>query len=135
VTGVARQTSTASGPTRGPQRRGYLRRARRRGAGHADADRHRHPADGDADPRGYADADDHAHGLAAAVDYTIATGTATIVPGVDDTGNHCDDCLSTIALPFPFRLYDQTFTSADVSSDGQLDLQAGDSGYLKHLPA
>jgi hypothetical protein len=52
--------------------------------------------------------------------YSYATATGTIVPGVDDTGNHCDDCLTTISLPFAYTLYDQTFTSASVDSNGTL---------------
>jgi hypothetical protein len=54
---------------------------------------------------------------------------ATIVPGTIDTGNHCDDCLTTISLPFAFRLYDQTFTSAQVSSNGQVDFGTADSNF------
>ena len=62
--------------------------------------------------------------------YSYATGTATIVAGVDDTGNHCDDCTTQITLPFAFRLYELSFTSAYVSSNGQLDFQQDDSSYL-----
>ena len=50
--------------------------------------------------------------------YVISTGTGTIEPGTTDTGNHCDDCTTAIALPFPITFYDQTFTSANVSSNG-----------------
>src|SRR4051794_28688381 len=34
--------------------------------------------------------------------YQIATGTATIVPGVTDAGNHTDDGTTNITLPFTF---------------------------------
>jgi hypothetical protein len=54
--------------------------------------------------------------------YLTSTGTDTIVPGTDDTGNHCDDCATSIALPFPVSVYGQTFTAANVSSNGTLDL-------------
>ena len=50
--------------------------------------------------------------------YVISTGTGTIEPGTTDTGNHCDDCTTAIALPFPIMFYDQTFTSANISSNG-----------------
>ncbi len=50
--------------------------------------------------------------------YTFTSGTGTLVPGVDDTGNHCDDCTTVISLPFSVTLYDQTFTSATVGSNG-----------------
>src|SRR4029078_7934926 len=43
--------------------------------------------------------------------YTVAQITDTIVPGTTDIGNHGDDTVTTIALPFPFTLYDQSFTS------------------------
>ena len=50
--------------------------------------------------------------------YTFTSGTGTIVPGVTDTTNHCDDCTTVISLPFSVTLYDQTFTSATVGSNG-----------------
>src|SRR5205807_5246724 len=53
-------------------------------------------------------------------DYTITTTTGTIVPGVTDTGNHCDDCITPIALPFPVTFYDQIFFSVGISSNGNL---------------
>ena len=53
--------------------------------------------------------------------YTITDGTDTIVPGDADTGNHGDDVDTPVTLPFPFTLYDQTFTSVNVSSNGRLD--------------
>ncbi len=61
--------------------------------------------------------------------YAIAATTATIVPGTTDVGNHCDDCNSPITLPFPVTLYGQTYTTASVSSNGQLNFGAPDSGY------
>ena len=54
--------------------------------------------------------------------YSIATATGTIVAGTTDTGNHCDDCNTQISLPFPFQLYDQTFTTAFVDSEWQSGL-------------
>jgi hypothetical protein len=53
--------------------------------------------------------------------YTITAGTDTIVPGSTDTGNHCVWCDTVISLPFPFVLYDQTFTAVNVTSSGRLD--------------
>ena len=50
--------------------------------------------------------------------YTFTSGTGTLVPGTTDTGNHCDDCTTAISLPFSVTLYDQTFTSATVGSNG-----------------
>src|SRR6266481_4081501 len=41
--------------------------------------------------------------------YTIAQIGGSIVPGTTDTGNHGDDTVVTIALPFAYTLYDLTF--------------------------
>lgn len=45
---------------------------------------------------------------------------AVIVPGDTDVGNQYDDGTTTIALPFSYTLYDQSFTSASISSNGVL---------------
>jgi len=50
--------------------------------------------------------------------YTFTSGTGTIVPGVTDTGNHCDDCSTVISLPFPVSVYGTTYSSAAVGSNG-----------------
>jgi hypothetical protein len=57
--------------------------------------------------------------------YVIAPGTDTIVPGSTDTGNHTDDGDTLISLPFPFALYENTYTSVNVSSNGRLDFVCG----------
>jgi hypothetical protein len=70
--------------------------------------------------------------------YTITDGTDTIVPGDTDTGNHCDDCNTPVTIPFPFQLYDQTYTSVNVSSNGRLDFVVPNEpgGYVTNcLPA
>jgi len=53
-------------------------------------------------------------------DYTITTGSGTMVHGISDTGNHFDDGITPIALPFPVTFYDQTFFSVGISSNGNL---------------
>ena len=40
------------------------------------------------------------------------------MPGTTDIGNHGDDTVTTISLPFPYTLYDQSFTSIKLSSNG-----------------
>src|SRR5205807_9749665 len=50
--------------------------------------------------------------------YTIAQIGGSSVPGTTDIGNHGDDTVTTIALPFSYTLYDQTFTSINLSSNG-----------------
>jgi hypothetical protein len=70
--------------------------------------------------------------------YVITDGADTIVPGDTDVGNHCDDCNSPVTIPFPFQLYDQTFTTVQVSSNGRLDFVVPNEpgGYITAcLPA
>jgi hypothetical protein len=52
--------------------------------------------------------------------YSIAgIGGEPIVPGTADIGNHCDDCTTTVALPFPVQIYGLgPFAAANVSSNG-----------------
>ena len=61
--------------------------------------------------------------------YTTTAGTDTIVPGVTDTGNHCDDCSTAITFPFPVSVYGQIFSVANVSSNGSLDLIGNQSPF------
>ena len=51
------------------------------------------------------------------------------MPGVDDTGNHCDDCTTVISLPFSVTLYDQTFTSATVGSNGIFTFASNNNAF------
>ncbi len=48
------------------------------------------------------------------------TNGASIVPGVTDTGNHCDDCCTTIGLPFAYPFYGQSYSNVTLSSNGNL---------------
>ncbi len=54
--------------------------------------------------------------------------------GVTDTGNHCDDCTTAITLPFPVGFYGQTYTSANVSSNGNLQFASANAGYANVCP-
>jgi hypothetical protein len=62
--------------------------------------------------------------------YVITTATGTIVPGTVDTGNHGDDVVTAITLPFPFKLYGVTYTTANVSSNGNMQFVTSDTEYL-----
>ncbi len=66
---------------------------------------------------------------ACAMDYTVATGTATIVPGTNDIGNHTDDGMTFVSLPFPVQLYDQQFSGVNVSSNGNLQFVSTNDEY------
>ena len=52
--------------------------------------------------------------------YVISNASGTIVPGTADIGNHTDDGSTVIALPFPVKLYGNTYTSATAGSNGFL---------------
>src|SRR5207247_6044562 len=61
--------------------------------------------------------------------YTITQIAGTIVPGTTDIGNHGDDDVTTIALPFPYTLYDQTYTAINLSSDGNAQFTTTDFAW------
>src|SRR5438552_1487627 len=61
--------------------------------------------------------------------YTIAQIGGSIVPGTTDIGNHGDDTVTTIPLPFSYTLYDQTFTSINLSSNGNAQFTTVDTAF------
>ena len=77
------------------------------------------------------------------VDYTPTADYATdiqrgqaIIPGVDDSGNHCDDCATAISLPFPITVYGTPYSSANVDSNGTLQFTTSASQFTNGgLPA
>ncbi|QEC47546.1 hypothetical protein FSW04_08120 [Baekduia soli] len=72
---------------------------------------------------------------ASAATYAVSSSTgATLVPGVDDAGNHCDDCTSTLALPFDVTFAGVTYTSAALSSNGNLQFSGGDNQTMGTVP-
>jgi hypothetical protein len=54
--------------------------------------------------------------------FTTTTTGNTITAGTTDSGNHCDDCSTSINFPFPVYFYGTPYTTANVSSNGSLDL-------------
>src|SRR6476469_5772031 len=62
-------------------------------------------------------------------DYTITQIGGSIVPGTTDIGNHGDDTVTTIALPFPYALYGTTFTSVNLSSNGNAQFMTTDTAF------
>jgi hypothetical protein len=60
---------------------------------------------------------------------TIIQIGGSIVPGTTDSGNHGDDQVTTIALPFSFTLYDQSFNSVNLSSNGNAQLTTTDTAF------
>ncbi len=63
-------------------------------------------------------------------DYLITTGSDSIVPGTSDIGNHGDDVTTTISLPFPASFYSGSYTSAVVSSNGNVQFSGNSAEYF-----
>jgi hypothetical protein len=61
--------------------------------------------------------------------YTISTSAGSVVPGTTDIGNHCDDCVTTVALPFPVKLYGSTYSSVNLSSNGNAQFGSNDAAF------
>ncbi len=59
--------------------------------------------------------------------YTISTGVP--ISGTTDIGNHCDDCNTLVALPFPISFYGQSFASAFVSSNGVFEFTTNETVF------
>jgi len=73
-----------------------------------------------------------APGLASAGETNYSTNTQTgqsIIPGTTDIDNHCDDCTTPVTLPFPVPIYDAPFTSAYVSSNGNIQFNTDSGGW------
>ncbi len=57
------------------------------------------------------------------------SGGAAIVPGTFDIGNHCDDCMTALALPFPISMYGTAYNAINVSSNGTVQFVSDDATY------
>lgn len=67
---------------------------------------------------------------AAAPDYLTSTSTGNpIVPGVTDTGNHADDATTSVTLPFAVSFYGASYTTAQISSNGNLQFTGNTSEF------
>jgi hypothetical protein len=67
---------------------------------------------------------------ASASGYTVtAAAGAVLVPGTTDIGNHADDDTTTISLPFTWTFYGHNFTSAALSSNGNLQFASADIAW------
>jgi len=67
--------------------------------------------------------------------YVTSTMTGqSIVPGTTDTGNNTDDGTTFISLPFTFNFYNQPFTGANVSSNGNLQFTSNNAAFTNVCP-
>src|SRR5262249_33143312 len=55
----------------------------------------------------------------------VQTNGVAIVPETSDTGNHGQNVLTPITLPFPYTYYGRTFTNATLCSNGNLQFIGG----------
>jgi len=60
--------------------------------------------------------------------YEIKQIGGSIVPGTADIGNHSNDLVTTIPLPFSYTLYGTTFTSINLSSNGDAQFTTTSAG-------
>jgi len=58
----------------------------------------------------------------------------SIVPGTTDTGNHGDDAVTAITLPFAFNFYGTPFTTANLSSNGNLQFTSNNTAFANTCP-
>jgi uncharacterized delta-60 repeat protein len=61
--------------------------------------------------------------------YLLKHDHAGITRATHDTGNHCDDCVTPITFPFPVKFYGKSYTTANVSSNGNLQFASADNEY------
>src|SRR5947208_3059066 len=66
--------------------------------------------------------------------YVITQIGGSIVPGTTDIGNHADDLVTTIALPFGYTVYDQTFNAINLSSNGNAQFTTTDILWVNSCP-
>ncbi len=63
--------------------------------------------------------------------FTVSTSPgAAIVPTSTDSGNHGDDTVTNLPLPFPVTLYGVTYTAASASSNGNLQFGTASGAYF-----
>jgi len=61
--------------------------------------------------------------------YVVTQIGGSIVPGTTDIGNHGDDMVTNVVLPFSYSLYDQAFTSVNLSSNGNAQFITTDTTF------
>src|SRR5204863_4984288 len=61
--------------------------------------------------------------------YNIAQIGGGIVAGTTDIGNHADDLVTTISLPFSYALYGTSYSSINLSSNGTAQFVTTDNAY------
>jgi hypothetical protein len=65
----------------------------------------------------------------APAEYSITTGTGTLLDGGIDIGNHSDDSTVLVALPFTVGLYDEAFNTARFGANGNIQFVSNSTGF------
>src|SRR5207249_1730478 len=66
--------------------------------------------------------------------YVVTQGTGTLIGGNLDIGNHCDTCGTYVTLPFPFKLYGQSYTVGVVDDNGTVQFTSETEVDIACLP-
>ena len=67
--------------------------------------------------------------------YSTTAGPGAIVPGTTDIGQSCDDCFTTVTIPFPVRMYDQApDTTINIVSNGNAQLVSTNTAFTNFCP-
>src|SRR5581483_5512401 len=61
--------------------------------------------------------------------YIFSAAADVVSGGGVDVGNHCDDCVTAVALPFPVTFYGTSYSSVNVSSNGVIDFGNTDASF------
>jgi PKD repeat protein/subtilisin family serine protease len=78
----------------------------------------------------------HSFGLVSgATNYSVSASSGVIVPGTVDIGNHDDNTLTPVTLPFAYSFYGAVYSNVVVSSDGFLQFTGSANSSATCLPA
>src|SRR5262249_31310730 len=61
--------------------------------------------------------------------YVVTQVGGSVVAGTTDVGNHGDDTGTNVVLPFSYSLYNQAFTSINLSSNGNAQFTPTDTTF------
>lgn len=61
---------------------------------------------------------------------TVTSFGSSVLTGDTDINARCDDCVTTIALPFPVSLYGRSYSSANVSSNGTVQFESTNPDWI-----
>jgi len=66
---------------------------------------------------------------AGSANYQVTVGSGSIVAGTTDIGNHGDDLVTLVSLPFPVTFYSTSYTQVRLSSNGNAQFTGNDNEW------